>query len=97
MYLDEGYSTNSIAKNYNVNKRCIVDLLNGCNINLRVQGLHLNPLEVSELIEKFNSGYSYSKLAKEYDVSGSTIKRFLKENGVPIKDRPNILEDENKC
>lgn len=93
-----GYSTLSIANNYNIDKKVVNNLLRACNIEIRHQKtINLNQEETEEIISKYKLGASLKFLSKEYGFSSSTIKRFLLEHGVEVISKDFILQDKERC
>lgn len=98
LYTEDKYSINTIAKSYNVDKKVIKNLIIACGYQLRpVKQLILNQLEEDELIQKFNLGISLNKLSSQYDVSSSTLKRYLESRQVEVPSKYFFLRDNERC
>lgn len=93
LYLS-GFSSNKIATLYKVDKGTIVKILKSLDVKLRSNKLNINNQEFLELVEDYKSGYSLKELAKRYDCSATGIKDFLIRKGVDIKEKYNILKNE---
>lgn len=93
LYLS-GFSSNKIATLYKVDKGTIVKILKSLDVKLRSNKLNINNQEFLELVEDYKSGYSLKELAKRYDCSTTGIKDFLIRKGVDIKEKYNILKNE---
>ena len=93
LYLS-GFSSNKIATLYKVDKGTIVKILKSLDVKLRSNKLNINNQEFLELVEDYKSGYSLKELAKRYDCSAPSIKDFLIRKGVDIKEKYNILKNE---
>ncbi|MGN0143628.1 MAG: hypothetical protein ACI398_01505 [Clostridium sp.] len=55
------------------------------DIKLRRHPLDMNKYEETEFINNYNSGYTLSTLAKQYNTDKQTVKRFLISKGVTIR------------
>lgn len=93
LYLS-GFSSNKIATLYKVDKGTIVKILKSLDVKLRSNKLNINNQEFLELVKDYKLGYSLKELAKRYDCSPTGIKDFLIRKGVDIKERYNILKNE---
>lgn len=93
LYLS-GFSSTKIASLYNVDKATILKILHSMKIKLRSNKLNINRQEFKELVADYKSGYSLKSLAKRYDCAGQSLGEYLKRKGVDLRDKYNILEDE---
>lgn len=86
---NQGHSAQTIAKLYNVNSGTILRWLrlNGAIIRPNNFPRKTNKLNHGEIINKYKSGLSVSKLAKYYNVSVGIILPILKNNEVVIRGR----------
>lgn len=46
----------------------------------------LSDMQINELVDKWNAGYTQKMLADEYSISLSTVKRYLKERTLTNKE-----------
>lgn len=51
--------------------------------------------DFNEVLDLANKGISYEKIGRQYGVSGSYIRKFLKKNGADIPKRRKIGENEH--
>lgn len=93
LYLS-GFSSNKIATLYKVDKASIVKILKSLDVKIRSNKLNINHQEFLELVQDYQSGYSLRELSKRYDCSPSGLKEYLIKKGVNLRDRYNILEDD---
>lgn len=93
LYLS-GFSSNKIAELYKVDKASIVKILKSLGVKIRSNKLNINHQEFLELKQDYQSGYSIKELAKRYDCSPSGLKGLLIRNGVDLRIKYNILNDE---
>ena len=93
LYLS-GFSSNKIATLYKVDKASIVKILKSLDVKIRSNKLHINHQEFLELVQDYQSGYSLRELSKRYDCSPSGLKEYLIKKGVNLRDRYNILGDD---
>lgn len=93
LYLS-GFSSSKIATLYKVDKATIIKILKSLEVKIRSNKLNINQQEFQELVADYKSGYSLRELAKRYDCSASGLKEFFIKRGVDIKNRYNILKDE---
>jgi uncharacterized protein YjcR len=93
MYLS-GFTTNHIAKKYNVSSWTIAEILKSLNVRLRGNPLNMNAVELEEIKQRYYNGTSLKILAKEYKVAGTTMKSYLISKGVDIKDHSRLLNNE---
>lgn len=93
LYLS-GFSSNKIATLYKVDKASIVKILKSLDVKIRSNKLNINHQEFLELVQDYQSGYSLRELSKRYDCSPTGLKEYLIRKGVNLRDRYNILEDD---
>ena len=93
LYLS-GFSSNKIATLYKVDKASIVKILKSLDVKIKSNKLNINHQEFLELVQDYQSGYSLRELSKRYDCSPSGLKEYLIKKGVNLRDRYNILEDD---
>lgn len=93
LYLS-GFSSVKIATLYNVSKATILKILHSLDVKLRSNKLNINRQEFNELVADYKSGYSLRELAKRYDCSSPALGEYLKRKGVDLRDKYNILDDE---
>ena len=53
--------------------------------------IRITPEMYPEIIEKYCNGYSCTQLAKDYKSSPQTVSRILKENGITVINRQNLV------
>ena len=51
-----------------------------------------NTEQIQKMIELWNSGMSCTKIGKEFNATSTTISKYLKENGVEVKNRQNEIK-----
>lgn len=93
LYLS-GFSSNKIATLYKVDKASVVKILKSLDVKIRSNKLNINHQEFLELVQDYQSGYSLRELSKRYDCSPSGLKEYLIKKGVNLRDRYNILGDD---
>ena len=93
LYLS-GFSSNKIATLYKVDKASIVKILKSLDVKIRSNKLNINHQEFLELVQDYQSGYSLRELSKRYDCSPSGLKEYLIKKGVNLRDRYNIIGDD---
>ncbi len=77
-----GTSAISIAKTFNVTPRTVYVHLKKHNIKMRTfKATKMFNVPITEILAKFDSGYSVSRLAKEYDYSITGMSHVLKREG----------------
>ena len=104
-YINEGISTNDIARKYKCNKRTIKRIIVNGGYNLRSQvearetaysvakrkRLRIN-LPIGEIIYAYlNRGIGIKELAKIYDCNEVTIKKRLCDNNIIVRDRKQAM------
>ena len=93
LYLS-GFSSNKIATLYKVDKASIIKILRSLGVKIRSNKLNINHQEFLELVQDYQSGYSLKELSKRYDCSSIGLKEYLVKRGVDLRNKYNILEDE---
>lgn len=91
LYLS-GFSLKDLCERYNVCNVTMKGILLSLGLKIR-KPLDFNAYELNMLINKYKQGIGLHKLSSEYRVSLPTMKSFLKEHGVKLEDRYNILKD----
>ena len=47
--------------------------------------------QIKQIIDKYNQDISCTKIAKEFNVSTATISKLLKDNGVNVINKQNLI------
>lgn len=89
-----GFSATKIASLYEVDRHVICNILKQLGFKISNNKITINREELTELVQKYETGYSLKQLAKEYGCSSVGLKDFLIKKGVDIKKKYAILEDE---
>lgn len=94
-----GFSSIKIGKMFNLSDKTVINLLKCLGVKVKTKKhsrFKLNAYETNELIQAYKEGINLTNLGKKYHVSKDTIKKYLQNNGVDIKDRYNLLKDTEK-
>lgn len=92
LYLS-GFTAYKIGTLYGVDKSVILKVLHSLGVKLRKKEIKLNHQEFLELVQDYQSGYSFKQLAKRYDCSGSALKAYMIRKGVDVRIKYSILDD----
>lgn len=84
MYLDESIKVRKILDDEKISYSALYDILDMYDIELRDGSKRLiDDKEIEEeIVSLYENGLSIDKIAKQFNVSASPIKRILKENNV---------------
>jgi len=82
-----GNDVKSLAEEYGVNLQTIYRILKKCEIKPTGAGRpkRFDEKKENEIVAKYESGISSVKIAKEYDVSATTILNIIKSKGVDVR------------
>ena len=78
-----GVSLSDIAKTFKLGKTTIKKLLisNSIEISRNVSGICFSDNEIEDIRELYNKGFGLQKIADQYNVSKTPIKRLIKDSG----------------
>ena len=95
MYLS-GFSTYYISNKFNIDRHCASNILKSMGVNVKYNDkININNYEFEQLANDYKSGWSLKQLAKRYGCSADGLKAYMIKRGVEMKDKFNILKDED--
>ncbi len=83
---ETGSSTYELAKDFQVDRRTLSQKLKAQGVTLR--GQSPSWLLIDEMVQLYQSGLSLVKIGDQVGVDASTVWRYLRSRGTPLRD-PN--------
>lgn len=84
---DDGYSIRMLANHFNVTTQCIQNTLDRLSLKTYYQcHTKIDNLQELDICQLYNSGLSSLKIAKQLNVSKTTILNILYKNNINIRD-----------
>lgn len=96
------FSSNELARKFNVNKATIIKCLNLNGIESKPAGFFTSKTKNLDLetikFLYFKKNLSMAKIGKQYGITGSTVVNFLKQHNVKLKTRKQACyKGVNRC